>query len=72
MCQGALQEYSFRIQLFVKRPTGDCNSILLQAGEATGSVGQSHSSDKGSVMEQQRRALLIWSKYCITTLTIEV
>jgi hypothetical protein len=51
----------FRKQLFVKRPTGDCNSILLQAGEATGSVGQGHSSDEGSVMERERRALLIWS-----------
>jgi hypothetical protein len=36
-----------------------CNSILPQAGDAINSVGQSHSSVEVSVMEMERRALVI-------------
>ncbi|MEJ7678380.1 MAG: hypothetical protein WKG06_11075 [Segetibacter sp.] len=36
-----------------------CNSILPQARDAINSVGQSHSSDEVSVMEMERRALVI-------------
>ena len=38
-----------------------CNSISLQAGEATRSVGRSHSSDEVPVMGMERRTSVIQS-----------
>jgi hypothetical protein len=45
-----------------------CNSILLQTGEATGSVGRGHSSEEVPVMGMERRALVIQSQYFRTTI----
>lgn len=39
-----------------------CNSILLQTGDATRSVGRSHSSDETFVMKVERRASVIQSQ----------
>jgi retron-type reverse transcriptase len=45
-----------------------CNSILTQSGDATGSVGRSHSSDEVFVMKMERRTSVIQSNYFETTL----
>lgn len=51
-------------RLFVKGPTvHTANNSAVRAGDATGSVGRSHSSDEVSVMEMERRALVIQSQY---------
>lgn len=54
------------VGILLKRATVDqkiyssyCNSILLKAGDATGSVGLDHSSDEVSVMEMEQRVQLI-------------
>jgi hypothetical protein len=44
-----------------------CNSIPTKLGEATRSVGRSHSSDEIFVMKMERRASVIQSQYFETT-----
>ena len=44
-----------------------CNSIPMKSGEATSSVGRSHSSDEVPVMGMERRASVIQSQYFETT-----
>jgi hypothetical protein len=44
-----------------------CNSISLQTGEATRSVGRSHSGEEIPVMGMERRASVIQSQYFETT-----
>jgi hypothetical protein len=44
-----------------------CNSILPKAGEATESVGRSHSSEEVFVMKMERRTSVIQSQYFRTT-----
>jgi hypothetical protein len=48
-----------------------CNSIPTKLGEATRSVGRSHSSDEVFVMKVERRASVIQSQYFETTLKRE-
>jgi hypothetical protein len=45
-----------------------CNSIQFQTGDATRSVGRSHSSDDVPVIGMERRASVIQSQYFITTI----
>jgi len=45
-----------------------CNSIPLQTGDATRSVGRSHSSEEVPVMGMERRASVIQSQYFRTTI----
>jgi hypothetical protein len=51
-----------RKSIRVKLNSSYSNSILPQAEEAASSVGQGHSSDEFSVMERERRALVICVK----------
>lgn len=44
-----------------------CNSISPKVGEATGSLGRSHSSDEVPVMGMERGASVIRSDYFETT-----
>jgi hypothetical protein len=44
-----------------------CNSIPTKLGEATRSVGRSHSSNEVPVMGMERRASVIQSQYFETT-----
>jgi hypothetical protein len=63
----ALQE-SIKETVQQKFYSSHCNSILLQTGEATKSVGRSHSSEEVPVMGIERRASVIQSQYFRTTI----
>ena len=62
MCFEALRELQYWRTVRQKTYSSYCNSISIKSGNTTGSVGQSHSSDEVSVMEMERRALVIQSE----------
>jgi hypothetical protein len=66
----ALREvfFFFRTTVQQKFYSSYCNSISLQTGEATRSVGRSHSSEEVPVMGMERRASVIQSQYFRTTI----
>jgi hypothetical protein len=51
------------VRLFENTPKVHTTSIQPQVGDATGSVGLSHSSDESFVMREERRAWVIQSNY---------
>jgi hypothetical protein len=55
--QNALQELRYRRTVSQMTYGSYCNSIPVRPGDATVSVGRSHSSDEVSVMDMERRAL---------------
>ncbi|MDQ6812377.1 MAG: hypothetical protein M3040_01355 [Bacteroidota bacterium] len=61
--QNALQELLYWRTISQKMYGSYCNSIPVVPGDATASVGRSHSSEEVSVMDMERRASVIWSYY---------